>query len=690
VNAITARWEPEQLRLWASSALGAVLVHLIPAALLILVVHWSAQPKALPGSPAALDVELASMPAAGSPAASSSSHGPSHSPPATHPRLAAVNALRPLGQMHSAARTDTSPSDSAAVPRAGTISAPEGSSDLGTPGAPNPDVQLWEDEIVARLASYKEYPDSALHQQQQDTVTLQFSIDHAGKVTYSRVDSAHHYPALEQEVQQMLRLAGRLPAPPPQLSSNAVVTVPVQFELDFTPDILCGELECPHTHGAPSKPKAVAPPPPTLASCTAPASPGPVPAGATATLAQMRAYREHLNQYLAAAGSQLACLSQVRETNTLALRNTLTRQLHSMVDDFNAQAYSFQTQAQARALQARQARQRQTQALAAQVYAACTPPSAAPVPGTLTAARAPRFRRQLLAYQSAVRSYVACLRRAERAATAPDHGLADDQRAQLDQTAVRLGDAAIQAVNQLTGRFNAQVPHLRQQALAAQAQSLAEVDVRGSAIFPSSSWNLPVPLPPDECVYITQSGQSYRAQLCNQTYTTAVNDLSQELRNNVNRPNLNEADAMTKAMVDKAADAASGLPAEALQQEAIAAKHGFFPDQGCALPPCALPIFGIAVTTKAGFAGQVSTGPTQQTVTYSVSELQVSGRRVSMTISRRSDQHGDTGNGNAVHFDLVLSADKQTLHGYCWTGQQRRECTLTRHAGASGLRNPRH
>jgi len=138
------------------------------------------------------------------------------------------------------------------------------------------------------------------------------------------------------------------------------------------------------------------------------------------------------------------------------------------------------------------------------------------------------------------------------------------------------------------------------------------------------------------------------------------------------------------------AEIASGLPAEALQQEAIAAEHGFPVDGNpkCATQFCPPPILGIAVTTQAGFAGQVSTGPTQQTLSYGISELQVTGRRVSMTISRRSDQDAaGSDDSDTVHFDLVLSPDHQTLHGYCWSGQQRRECTLTRHVSASGPEN---
>jgi len=67
VNLIADRWYPEQVRLWAGSALGALVVHLVPAALLVIFIRWSPRLPALAGSPAALDVELASMPSAASP-----------------------------------------------------------------------------------------------------------------------------------------------------------------------------------------------------------------------------------------------------------------------------------------------------------------------------------------------------------------------------------------------------------------------------------------------------------------------------------------------------------------------------------------------------------------------------------------------------------------------------------------------
>jgi TonB family protein len=694
MNAIVNRWGSEEVRLWGGSALGALLLHLVPAALLVLYIHWPPRPQPLAGSRTELDVELAAMPSAAAPAASSpqaSSQPRTRQTSAKPAQLAAVNPVRPLGEMHAVTQADAVSSNAAPAANVGAVSAPVGTSDLRS-AATGMTVQLWLEEVRARLKSHMEYPDSALQRMEregikQDTVTLQFSVDHAGQVTYSRVDSEHHYQDLEQETQQMLRLSSALPAPPSEVTaSDTVVTVPVQFNLELLP-ILCSGADCSTAQAAQSKPHLAPPPKPTLDSCTAATSPGPAPAGSTATLEQMRAYRDSLNQYLAAGGNQLACLSQVQDASAPALRDTLARQLHSMVDGFNTQARQFEAEAQARALQAQQARERQAQALSAQVYGACSAPPALKAPGTLSAQAGEAFRRQLIGYESAVRSYVACLQQADLAATAPARGLASDQRAQLHQSAAQLGNAAIAPFNQLVGRFNAQVPQIRK-AIATQEQ-LAEAQVRGTAIFPSSSWDLPVPLPPDECVSISEIGQGYRAQLCNPSYVTTVSDLSQQLKNNVNKPYLGAGEEATKAMVDVLAEAASGLPAGALQVEAIAAIHGF-PNNGdprCKAEYCPPPILGIAVTTQAGFAGQPSTGPSQQTISYSISELQVAGRHISMTISRKSDQDTASDKSSVVHFELVLSPDNQTLHGYCWTDQQRSECTLTRHLSASSPAN---
>ena len=697
MNASANRWGPEEVRLWGGSALGALLLHLIPAGLLVLYLHWQPLPQPPTGTRSVLEVELAAMPSAASPPASSPhATSPPHaaSTSAKPTQLAAVDPVRPLGKMPAVSQPAAVSSKAAPTADIGAASASLGTADLGS-AATGMTLQLWLEEVRARLKSHMEYPDSAIQTMQsegvmQDTVTLKFSVDPDGQVTYSRVNSAHHYQDLEQETRQMLRLSSALPAPPHVLAPDAVVTVPVQFDLEIRP-APCTGAHCSTAQAVQSKPHAVPPPPPTLESCTATASPGPAPSGSAATLEQMRAYRDTLNQYLIAGGSQLTCLSQVQDPSAHALQDTLTRQLHTLVDGFNAQTRVFQAKLQAQALQAQQAALRESQervrAIAAQVYGTCTAPPALRDPGPLSAQDGASFRHKLIDYQSAVHRYVDCLQQAERAATDPSRGLSNDQRAQLDLSAAQRGNAAIAAFNQLVGLFNAQVPHIRK-AIAAQNQ-LAEAVVRGTAIFPSSTWNnLPLPLPPDECISINQVGQSYRAQLCNPTYTVTVSGLSQQLSNSVERENPTAEQEAKKAYVKLLAQT-SGLPAWATKQEAIAAQHGLPADLACHGPSrCAPPVLGLTITTQAGPGLEPSARV--QTVTYSISELQVAGRRISMTITGRSSQDTTRDESNAVHFDLVLSPDNRILRGNCWTGQQRSICSLARHMDASGADNSHH
>jgi hypothetical protein len=392
----------------------------------------------------------------------------------------------------------------------------------------------------------------------------------------------------------------------------------------------------------------------------------------------MRAYREDLEHYLADADKQLACLGQVQSAASLASRNALARQVHAIVDDFNAQARVFEAKTQAEVPQAQQARQQQLQAFAAQAYAACKPPTEPQNPGSaLSADRAESYRLQIVGYQSAVRTYLACLRQANLAARTP--GLASDQSAQLDQTGTQLGDAAIQSFNQLVAGFNGQVPRPRQQAPAAETQQgLAVVVVRGSPIFPNGSWSVPAPLPTGECFSITRSGQTYQARLCQSTYVTPLDATTQMARTMGSSGGL-LAEMGSNGGITLPGDAGLAL---ATVQERIMAKHGVAGPQREG--PTTM---GIAVAPNSQ-AGQ-QTGPALQTTSYSVSELQVAGRHLSLTIAWRSDHAVGSDDSNTMHFDLFLSPDNQTLSGYCSTGQQQgRECMV--HLIASGPENSRH
>jgi len=626
--------------LWALSALAVLLLH--SAALVCLFLR--PQPRLrMPGSPQALNIELAPLPASSSPLALQPierqklpPREPEH--PARVP-LADTTALQPLAQMQPIAQqlTQTSshePSSRAAAPEVAPALAPVAdpelpAADLASKSETTSSAGDWLEQVKARLEQYKQYPVTAVRHKQQDTVTLRFSVDRAGRITHLRIDSRQHYSVLEGEVRKMLQLAGPLPVPPAEVPVDQVTwDVPVAFSLTSS-------------RSAP------------LPGCAAPADPGPAPPAATATLIQIRSYRERLEKYLAASSAALKCGGSGAESQSA--RDAQIRQLRTLIANFNAQVRAFEARAQAQALQAQQLRQRQLQALATQTYASCTPPSAVSAPASPPgAAAAIAYGRQLTAYQAALRTYIACVLGRHLAATAAERNLPAGLAAELDVTAATLTNGAILRFNQLVVPYNAQVEALRDKASGAGAQDLAETLVRAPAIFPDSSWSVPAPLPADECLRIIRTGQGYRAELCKGTYVTRAGVSTGSLGGS--------SDAPGDATI-----------ANVTQIEAIAAEHGVAGD-----PRGGPPILGTAIAPLSQ-ANQQTFSRTQVAF-YTVKNLQVKGRRVSVTVAETSlGASGQSQGSSSVQFQLALSADGHELRGLCSTVQRRWICTLIRH-----------
>jgi hypothetical protein len=371
-------------------------------------------------------------------------------------------------------------------------------------------------------------------------------------------------------------------------------------------------------------------------------------------LVQIRSYRERLQQYLAASSAALKC----RDAGGAlpGARDAQIRQLRTLIANFNAQVQAFEARAKAQALQAAQVRQRQLQALATQTYASCTPPSALSAPATsLSAAAAESYGRRLTAYQNTLRTYIACVLGRHLAAAAAARKLPADAAAALDQTAAKLSNGAILQFNELVVPYNSQVEALRDKARGAGAQDLAETLVRAAAIFPDSSWSVPAPLPTDECLRILRTGRSYRAELCRDSYLTRANA---------------STDIAGAGSTDAPGDATI---AKVTQFEAIAAEHGVAGDTRGAPP-----ILGTE-TAPLSQAGQQSANRTQVDF-YTIKNLQVRGRRVSVTVAESSvGAAGSSQGSSSVQFNLALSADGRQLRGLCSTTRRRWICTLTRH-----------
>ena len=94
-------------------------------------------------------------------------------------------------------------------------------------------VQTWEGLVLAELERHKRYPASARWARQEDVVSVRIVVNPDGSIGTARIVASQGFDALDNEVLQTLRRAGRLPPPPTDAMANGVVTltIPIQFVL---------------------------------------------------------------------------------------------------------------------------------------------------------------------------------------------------------------------------------------------------------------------------------------------------------------------------------------------------------------------------------------------------------------------------------------------------------------------------
>lgn len=98
----------------------------------------------------------------------------------------------------------------------------------GLPGA----TRDYAATLLAWLEQHKQYPRLARMRRQQGTVMLHVVIDRQGKVLAHRIEKGTGYPALDNEVLQMIQRAQPLPAMPDTMDKEVLeLVVPVQFFL---------------------------------------------------------------------------------------------------------------------------------------------------------------------------------------------------------------------------------------------------------------------------------------------------------------------------------------------------------------------------------------------------------------------------------------------------------------------------
>lgn len=86
--------------------------------------------------------------------------------------------------------------------------------------------------LLAWLEQHKEYPRRARMRRQQGRVLLYFVVNRQGQVLVHRIHEGSGYPALDEEVFDMIKRAQPLPALPSSIPNDTLeLVVPVQFLL---------------------------------------------------------------------------------------------------------------------------------------------------------------------------------------------------------------------------------------------------------------------------------------------------------------------------------------------------------------------------------------------------------------------------------------------------------------------------
>lgn len=88
----------------------------------------------------------------------------------------------------------------------------------------------WTKRLIAQLDSHKRYPNEARAQGHRGTVSIQFSLDRAGKLITASVLKSSGSTHLDEEALALMKRASPLPAPPDELTGLAL-TLPINFNI---------------------------------------------------------------------------------------------------------------------------------------------------------------------------------------------------------------------------------------------------------------------------------------------------------------------------------------------------------------------------------------------------------------------------------------------------------------------------
>jgi protein TonB len=84
------------------------------------------------------------------------------------------------------------------------------------------------------LAQYKQYPDAALRQKRQGTVTVEFVLARDGTVLSARIDASSGHEILDRATLEMMRRASPVPPLPERYSGDRIkIAMPIDYKIGF-------------------------------------------------------------------------------------------------------------------------------------------------------------------------------------------------------------------------------------------------------------------------------------------------------------------------------------------------------------------------------------------------------------------------------------------------------------------------
>ncbi|BBH48711.1 energy transducer TonB [Pseudomonas sp. KU43P] len=216
----------------------------------LLTLNWSV-PQAIELPPAAMMVELAPLPEPAPPPppkAAPQPPAPVEEPPlpklveAPKPKIAIAKPPKPKPkpQPPKPEKKPEPPKDEPPA-KEEVADTPPSNTPPQKSAAPAPSIAsnsqalpTWQSDLLRHLAKYKRYPEDARRRGLQGINRLRFVVDAEGKVVSYSMAGGSGSAALDRATLEMIRRAGTVPKPPPELLNNGTIEVvaPFVYSLD--------------------------------------------------------------------------------------------------------------------------------------------------------------------------------------------------------------------------------------------------------------------------------------------------------------------------------------------------------------------------------------------------------------------------------------------------------------------------